>query len=282
MAHGEPCETAEGRQCSCACGGTGHASVVIAAVTSAATPHAQAVSSKWAAPRRWERLSKGGVPAGRTWSAREKNAAASATAEVVVVLVTDGIPSSQEEAIRRLADAISIDLIREVSHALTSRGVRSKVHGHFWCSVLAAICKVYDDSVDALQRNLDAAADSVMDALRSPEDATAQPRGADVRQVVRPRAPGNSIEGFAEDLIDEVLRRLIKKALRAITEAIRELGEAVVVKYVRIIGALVCPDPGAHPAVVRYCIWPLISGPLKDRISEDLRKWIGYEYLQLA
>jgi hypothetical protein len=67
----------------------------------------------------------------------------------------------------------------------------------------------------------------------------------------------------------------------ALVDAVRELGEDTAIKYVRLIGMLVCPDAGAHPAVVRYCIWSLISGPFKEQVAEDLRSWIGAQYLRL-
>jgi hypothetical protein len=240
---------------------------------------AQAHALQRISNNRWSQRSIDGAPSGRTWSARERTAAAAAVAEIVVGQIEAGIPADTEEAIRQLAEAISAGLVTEVSDALKAPERREKVAGHFWCSILAAICKAFDDSLDMLQKGVDEGVDTIMDALRSRDDG-AEGRGATVRSVVL-RARQGPVDAFADDLLDQVVRALVKKALTAIVDAVRELGEDTAIKYVRLIGMLVCPDAGAHPAVVRYCIWSLISGPFKEQVAEDLRSWIGAQYLRL-
>lgn len=229
MGHGQPCEDASGRSCYCKCYGSGHSATLITSITTRSSS-AQAHALQRISNNRWSQRSIDGAPSGRTWSARERTAAAAAVAEIVVGQIEAGIPADTEEAIRQLAEAISTGLVTEVSDALKAPERREKVAGHFWCSILAAICKAFDDSLDMLQKGVDEGVDTIMDAL---------------------------------------------------VDAVRELGEDTAIKYVRLIGMLVCPDAGAHPAVVRYCIWSLISGPFKEQVAEDLRSWIGAQYLRL-
>jgi len=192
-----------------------------------------------------------------------------------------GVPQNDAAATCRLANAISSDLVDEVSRSLSRNGAKKKVHGHYWCSVIAAICQVYDEAFQAAKKDLDAGVDLVMDALGAWTDGTNSGRGTIARVVERSTRGGGPVgfEGFEASLVDDILRQLVKKALGAIIDSVSHLGEEMVMKYVRIIGAIVCPDPARHPAVVRYCIWPLIIGPLKGVIASDLRDWIAIEYL---
>lgn len=77
----------------------------------------------------------------------------------------------------------------------------------------------------------------------------------------------------------------MKKAITSILAAMKEAGEAVVMRHLRLIGAITCPDPDRHPDVVKYCIWPLLSGPLRElleeRIAAEMRGWLRNAYVSV-
>ena len=74
------------------------------------------------------------------------------------------------------------------------------------------------------------------------------------------------------------MEALIKKTAHAVTMAVKAIGEEAVVKHLRLIGAITCPDPDRHPDVVKHCLWPLLSGPFKemleDSIATEMRTWL--------
>lgn len=276
MAHGDQCENARGRHCECDCQATGHAAGRVRVVTASGSSTDRQLVDDWVGVRRWKKVSTDGVPNGRTEVTRERAAVESVVAEIVVHLIDEGVPEGRAEATRKLTDGISSGLVTAVGDALSS-STSNKISGHFWCSVLASICKAYDSAVGLLKQDLNTVATKVVEVLRggSASEGTVA-RGAAPREV---ESSARSFEAFARDLIDESLKGLIEKALIAIVSAGEALGEEAVMKYVRIVGMLICPDPSTHPAVVRYCIWPLIEGPLRDAVPEELREWIRTEYL---
>lgn len=78
------------------------------------------------------------------------------------------------------------------------------------------------------------------------------------------------------------LEPLVKRAVKAVAAAAKKIGEESVFKYLRLIGAITCPDPDRHPDVVKYCLWPLLSGPfrgaLEGSIETEMRTWMRNAY----
>ncbi len=78
------------------------------------------------------------------------------------------------------------------------------------------------------------------------------------------------------------LEALIKKAVHAVTTAVKEIGEEAVFKRLRLIGAITCPSPDRHLDVVKHCLWPVLSGPFKemleDSIATEMRTWLRNAY----
>lgn len=274
MHHSTSCENAKGTQCRCTCGGASHNRSVIASITG---DHRKA--REWATSRRWDQKSSDGQPSGTKPAARGRSTVQAVIAESLIYLLDEGIPADESAALKTLAEAMSDEIGAEITAELATCAEQDRPKHHFWCVVLAAVCKTYDLWIRRVRTDLDAAIDIVVDAVFEIVVAESSSRPNLGKNNTAMRAIGGVSQqkhlAFADDLYRDLLRRILKKAMDAIVNAIDQTNEHLVMKWLRLIGALVCPDPGAHPAVVIYCIWPLILGPFKNAVSADLQNWLS-------
>lgn len=281
MSHTASCETATSYTCKCPCGGARHGGVLIAGLrtTSEAT---REKAKQWTDPRRWEHAPPAAKQSTVNNAAAERRRALTGViAELVSTLIDQVKDKGEIDAVEVLAKEISDDIADEFEKRLSDGGPSNKKSRHLWCVVIAAICRAYDEAGDAAKKSIDVLTDRTMQLLR---EATSDLRTdtAEVTDIYRQRT--GVARAFEIDEYDW-MGALIKKALKAVVAAIKSIGEEAAMKYVRLIGAIVCPDPDRHPAIVKHCIWPLLNGPfreaLQDALASEMRAWIRNAYVVL-
>lgn len=281
MSHIASCETATSYTCKCPCGGARHGGVLIAGLrtTSEAT---REKAKQLTEPRRWEHASSAAKQSTVSNTVAERRPALTGVIMELVSTLIDQVKDEGEiDAVETLAKEISDDIADEFEKRLSNGGPNSKKSRHLWCVVIATICRVYDEVSDAAGESIDVLTDRTMQLLRA---ATSDSRTdtAEVTDIYRQRT--SVARAFEIDEYDW-MNALIKKALKAVVAAIKAIGEEATMKYVRLIRAIICPDPDRHPAVVKHCIWPLLNGPfreaLEDALAAEMRAWIRNAYMVL-
>lgn len=281
MAHDAHCENANNHTCVCPCGGARHGAILIRGISST-DPASQEQALNWVESKRWSQLTGAAKLTGvKSSSSERRPALAGVVTELVALLIVQVQDEAQVDAVELLAHEISEEVGDEFEKHLTSDGPDHRSNRHLWCVVLATICRVYDEIGDFTQHSIDGLIDHVMRKL---QDEISSERGEDIaaRDILWRRS--GVVSAFEIDQYDW-LGTLIKKALKSIVSAMKAVGEETVVKYIRLIGAIVCPDPERHPAVVKYCIWPLLGGPFKDALAEtvstEIRSWLQNAYIAI-
>jgi hypothetical protein len=123
--------------------------------------------------------------------------------------------------------------------------------GHVWCSVLAALCKGLDQVESYIEDAIKAAIENAI---------------AGVAIIVRPYPQKERT--VATRLLDFIIGRTAGHLAKAITKAMATgLGLPHIKMMLRVAAALCCRDPDEHPAVFKYCIWPLIQPVIKDEMA---------------
>lgn len=279
MSHTASCETAASYTCECPCGGARHGGVLIAGLRSTSGPPREE-ASLWTKPRRWRNLPYASKLSTAGDSSQERRPALTGVITELVSALIDHVTDEHEiNAVDILAKGISDDIADQFERRLLKGGPGSKKSQHLWCSVIAAICRVYDEIGDLANEPIDVVSVRTMQLLRK---ATSNSRtgAAEVTDIYKQRtavARAFDIDQF--DWIDA----LINQAIKAIYSATKIIGEENAMKYVRLIGAIICPDPDRHPTVVQHCIWPLLNGPfreaLRDSLASEMRAWIQDAYI---
>lgn len=279
MSHTSVCEDAKGYTCACPCGGARHGGVLIHGISS--TDHSdRSLARTWAAPHRWTRLDD--APKESTHSdasAPRRKAMTGVITELVTTLIDQLEETGQVAAVQTLATRISDDVGDVIEDHLSSEGPDQRGKNHLWCVVVAAICRAYDETVDGAGRSLEKLSQTVVELLQAPpkSDRTEYPT------VTAIDAHRHRVRRAFEFNEYAWLETLISKALKAILAAITTLGEETTLKYVRLIGTIVCPDPDRHPAIIKHCLWPLIQGPFRDALREgvadEIHNWLKNAYL---
>lgn len=278
MSHTSSCETATSYTCACPCGGARHGGVLTAGLrTTADTTRAKA--KHWAEPRRWENTEPAVRQTAVNSTFRERRPALTGVIMELVLALIDQVKNDGEiDAVDILATEISDEIAKEMEKRLSNAGPGGKKSRHLWCVVLAAICRVYDEIGDFANTSTEILVARVMHFLR---EATSESRTdeAEVTDIYRQRS--GVTRAFEIDEYDW-LDALIERALKAVVAAIASMGEEVAMKYVRLIGAIICPDPDRHPVVVKHCVWPLLNGPFRealgDSVGAEMRTWIRNAY----
>ena len=281
MSHTANCETATSYTCKCPCGGARHGGVLIAGLRTTSVDTREK-AKQWTELRRWEHVSPGAKQSTVNNAAEERRPALTGVITELVFTLIDQVEDEGEiDAVEILAKEISDDIADEFEKRLSNGGPSSKKSQHLWCVVIAAICRVYDEAGDAANESIDVLTDRTMQLLR---EAMSDSRTdtAEVTDIYRQRT--GVARAFEIDEYDW-MGALIKKALKAVVAAIKSIGEEMALKYVRLIGAIICPDPDRHPAIVKHCIWPLLNGPfreaLQDSLASEMRAWIRNAYVVL-
>ncbi|MDO4256343.1 MAG: hypothetical protein Q4C90_04095 [Kocuria sp.] len=195
--------------------------------------------------------------------------------ELVYVLVKYVSEQGQLDAISVLAHEISNEVGAEFERYLGAGGPgNDRGNRHLWCVLLATICRLYDQLADFVAEGTAALVDRVFDLL---EREVSEERGEEtqVRDIYQYKHRVAAAFGFNEFTF---LRPVVQKAVSAVIAAMNAVGEETVMRHLRLIGAVVCPDPDRHPDVVRYCIWPLLQGPFRElleaSVEDEMRTWL--------
>ncbi|MFK4788879.1 hypothetical protein [Microbacterium sp. ZW T5_56] len=183
----------------------------------------------------------------------------------------------QLDVIAVLARGISEEVSAQVESHLKGDGAKKKRTRHLWCVVLGAVCRAYDEVAGFVSKSLDEAVDAVIDLLR--RKGTDSYEAADILFNQKGVARAFDIDAF------DWLRVPIKHAVKSVLATVVAIGEEATMKYLRLIGAIVCPDADRHPVIVKHCIWPLLRGPfsafLEQELQREMREWLlaAYEFL---
>lgn len=281
MSHTPSCETATSYTCKCPCGGARHGGVLIAGLRTTSEA-AREKAKHWAEPRRWENASSAAKQTTVNSTFAERRPALTGVITELVFALIDQVKDDGEiDAVEILAKEISDDIAGEFEKRLSTGGPSSKKSRHLWCVVVATICRVYDEAGDFANESIEVLVARTMHLLR---ETTSESRTveAEVTDIYRQRS--GVARAFEIDEYDW-MGALIQKALKAVVAAIKSIGEEAAMKYVRLIGAIICPDPDQHPVVVKHCVWPLLNGPfreaLQDSLASEMRMWIRNAYVVL-
>lgn len=281
MSHPLSCETATRHTCACSCGGARHCGVLIKGIcTTSEAVHEE--TKKWTEPRRWKNVtSEAKQSTVNDTCADRRPALTGVVAELVSTLIDQAKDEGEIDVVGELAKEISDDVADECEKHLSNGDPSSKKSRHLWCVVVAAICRVFDEVGDAAEKSIDILTEKTMKLLRedTPDSRTETAEVMDIYHQHTGVARAFKINEY------DWMGALIKKALKAVVAAIKSIGEETAMKYVRLIGAIICPDPERHPAVVKHCIWPLLNGPfreaLQDSLASEMRAWIRNAYVVL-
>lgn len=279
MSHTASCENARGYSCTCRCGNARHGGILITALGTS-TKSDRAAAEAWAKPYRW-----GALPAAvkqstvDSLSKDRQEALTGVVAELVTALITHRRTQSEISVVHDLARAISKDVAAEFEHQFSHGRPSGPGQDHVWCVTLAAICRVFDQVVDAAKQNINDLVDSTMDVLSEVTSAsrTSAPAATDI--YLR-----RSNVARAFDIVTYTWSKaLIKNALEAVVDALNGLGAEAGMTYVRLLGAIMCPNPDRHPAVVKHCMWPLLQGPfrtiLEETLEHEMSLWMRNAYV---
>lgn len=281
MGHTTNCETANDYKCVCPCGGALHGAVLIRGVSST-DAGAQDEAFTWADPKRWTHASAATKQSTVEDKSSDRRPAMTAVvSELVLTIIEEVRKEGQLDAVEVLARKISEEIGDEFERHLDGGGPDCRSNRHLWCVVLATICRLYDHTATFARRSVEELVDGAMKLLK--QDASAdrgeQTQARDVYWYRR-----RIVAAFDVDKYD-FLGALVKRAIRSVMAAMKQIGEVAVMKYLRLIASITCPDPDRHPDVVKYCIWPLLLGPfrelLKESIATEMRIWLRNAYVSV-
>lgn len=178
-----------------------------------------------------------------------------------------------------LAKHISKEIGDEFERHLDGRGPDRRSTRHLWCVILATICRLYDQAIAFAKHSIDHLVHEVINMLR--EDVSTD-RGEETRARDGYQYRHRILAAF--DLVDYAfLEALIKRAIASIAAAMKAIDDGAMMKHLRLIGAIICPDPDRHPGIVRYCVWPLLMGPFRgvlgESVATEMRMWLRNAYV---
>lgn len=161
-----------------------------------------------------------------------------------------------DAVLRDISDATLNALFTAVRNRTITGSVADRVdavfqRGHVFCSLAVAVLKLAD------------AAEELRDDLRD-ELVTA---------IVDRYFDAQVFDNMARSVVRGALTAGIDAGLHALTAATQY---DAVVKSVRLLGILTCPDVDDHPAddVTRYCLEPLAKEFLSARLIAWVRAWL--------
>lgn len=278
MGHTSSCETARTHTCVCPCGNARHGAILIRGIASSDQADRDKAIGR-AEPRRWRHLPEATRRTTVNSTVSDRHPAVTGVVSELVITLIEQIRDDREiDAIESLASHVSYEIGEELERHLDGGGPDHRGTRHLWCVVMATICRVYDQGFDLVHATVDKAVEEVMDDLGQ-DISVEQGDASKPRDIYQRKRIVVSAFELAEYTF---LEALVKKAVGAITTAIRAIGEETVFKHLRLIGVIMCPDPDRHPDVVRHCVWPFVSGPLAgmvdDSIAAEMRGWLRNAY----
>lgn len=235
---------------------------------------------EWAEPRRWGLLSDATKQTTIDDNVADRHPAMTGmVSEMVLVLIEQAREDGELDAVEVLAGRISKEIGEEFERHLGDGGPDHRSNRHLWCVILAAICRLYDQGFSFIGSAVDDLVHEIMQALREDisADRSDDTRARDVYWHKYQIAAAFDLAAYS------FLEGLVKRAVGSVVTAAKTIGEEVVVKYLRLIGAITCPDPDRHPDIVKFCLWPLLVGPFSDLLEEsvatEMRGWLRNSYV---
>lgn len=291
--HSSSCTGAEGTTCTCSCGNALHGGVKTQGVI------AEAICDDKDEVEKLRDESRDKADENRWVSTGTSNqAGAHIVNEFIIgliehkIAVDTGNDQSIEHVdlsendlvvVHQLSDTIAGEIVSKMEGHLQEGGPRKKKEHHFFCVVLAAVCQAYEKMnkfLGAKNEELAWAIVDLIDSLAEGEECDPtepSPRTIETSKTRKRKNSFTLLDGerdFFYQVVLKVLEALRKSAMAPIEEG--------VMLHLRVIASITCPDPDCHPSIIKYCIWPLLKGPLKKMISDEaaneMGKWIEDAY----
>lgn len=279
MSHHKNCEIASGHRCVCRCGGALHGAMFVRAIYySDGSSRSRAID--YANQRRWAQMRVGpvGSTVRKTVAVRRQAVSGILSEFVINAIKTSG--NGRSDVIEVLAMRLSDEIGGEMEQNLRGGPPARRGDRHLWCVVLATICRLYDETFAFSKKTVDGLLDGLMKQL-SRETSRGLGEETSSRDLYSYRRGCRVIAAF-EVAEYEFLGVLAKQAIDSVLAAMKQVGEEAVMRQMRMMTAVMCPDPDRHPDVIKYCIWPLLSGPfreaLEEGIEEEMRVWLRNTY----
>lgn len=256
MAHRSPCDNAKSPKCRCSgCGGSQHGWP--GRLHFARQPAEEREVMRSAADQNW--FSALG-PEGNG-SARPKQSAPRmkrAAADRAVADIIDWLAENRNRIgrVEKVGHLLSEETLKEIDTYAADNAdenrellkIRSIIPGHFWCSLLADL----SGAADTAHGNLERVPDEAKDALLGSGE---QPGWGGVQRYVA---------GFTLTTIWNYVQPLVTAwDLESL------------IRVMRVLAVLICPDPGGHPRVVRLCLSPLARDVITETAEARLQQGFG-------
>lgn len=200
----------------------------------------------------------------------------------------DDVDLTQDElvVVYQLSDTIADEIVSEMGDHLRHGGPRGTIKqkaDHFFCVALAAVCQAYATMDDFLDAEIEELASEIVEFIEPSAKAEARHRAEpSPRTIETPKARRRKDSFTFLPGEKDFFRRVVIKLLKALKKTATKPIEEGVMLHLRVIAAITCPDPDRHPSIIKYCIWPLLKGPLKKLISDEtageIAKWIERTY----
>ncbi|MGO2684793.1 MAG: hypothetical protein ACTIAA_11240 [Microbacterium sp.] len=195
----------------------------------------------------------------------------------------DSVDLSDTElaTVQQLSETIAGKVLSDIEGHLRSggpQGRKNKRADHFFCVVLAAVCQVYATLNDCASKTNEELAEIIVGlielSVKNPKDDSPEPyprtvekpKGRGKKRLNRDRDDSFTLLDGERDFLQQVILKLLEAARKSAMAPI----EKGVMLHLRVIAAITCPDPDRHPSIIKYCIWPLLKGPLRELISEEV------------
>ncbi len=278
MAHTARCEDASSYSCTCSCGGAQHGAILTKGISSPVAG-VQVQARRWAEERRWTTLSHS-VQASTIDDnvADRQPAIRGVVSELVIALLEQKRDKGEIDAVAFLAHQITEEIGEEFEEHLSAQQDETRSISHLWCVVLATICRIYDEGFNFVNTSIEDLVDAVIVQLRA---EASRERGDDThaRDIYQHK---HIVDEAFDETVIAFVKTLIKKAVTGVVAAVKSIGEEAVFKHLRLIAAIICPNPDRHPDIIKYCVWPLLVGPLKETIEKNLtsqmHSWLRNAY----
>lgn len=195
--------------------------------------------------------------------------------------------------VQQLSETIADKVLSDMEGHLRTGGPpgrKDKRENHFFCVVLAAICQAYATLNDCASKANEEVAEIIVDLIElsvqspkadSPEPyprTVEKPKGRGKKRLNRNRDDSFTLLDGERDFLQQVIVKLLEAARKSAMGPI----EKGVMLHLQVIAAITCPDPDRHPSIIKYCIWPLLKGPLRELISEkvadQMEAWLVETY----
>lgn len=195
--------------------------------------------------------------------------------------------------VQQLSETIADKVLSDMEGHLRSggpRGSKKDRADHFFCVVLAAICQAYATLDNFANKTNSKLAGIIVDlielSVQNPKDGlpapyprtVEKPKGRGKKRRKRNRDDSFRLQDGERDFLHQVILKLLEAARGSAMAPIEE----GVMLHLRVIAAITCPDPDRHPSIIKYCIWPLLKGPLRglisDEVADQMEAWLVDTY----